>query len=521
MEGFETEAGPGSTGYFLYVSGPAVNRISPSSGPSTGGTAVTITGSGFTGATAVTAGGLPVANFVVVNDTTISAAMPPGTSGLAGIIVTVGENSSAPGTSFTYMSSALQISASAPAGNMQVVQNESLLASTTATVFATQPGYTWIASTPSPWLSVAPSSGNFPGIISVTGNATGLATGNYNGTVTVTAGGQTTSFPVGLSVLPAASLTASPSALAVTGTYPTAIASGWDVQIAPAGVAFTASASASSSGWLSFSPVSGTGPATIHVVIDPSKATPGTYQDSIIITSPGGTPNSPMSIPVRLAVGEGLFPTLVAQVASATGGGPDHTVAPNELVSLFLTDFGCTGQPVVAINGTPVPWNTWSSGQINYAVPASFATPGLLSVACNGNTAWSFYGLNLAADMPGVFTANQSGTGAAAAVNADGTVNGSTNAASRGTVISVYGSGFGVYNVAGSDGLRHLAGTVTAQVGGAPATVLYSGESPGNIDGLRQINVLIPAGSTTGSAVSLMLWENGTPIQANVTIAVQ
>ncbi len=239
-----------------------------------------------------------------------------------------------------------------------------------------------------------------PANVSITANAAGLATGTYIGTVTITAGGQTTSFPVGLSVLPPASLTASPSAIAVAAVYSSAAASGWDVQIAPAGVAFTASASASSSSWLSFSPASGTGPAAIHVVIDPSKAIPGTYQDSIVIASPGGTPNSPMSIPVKLEVGDGLFSTLAAQVASATAGGPDHTVAPNELVSLFLTDFNCSTQPVVAINGTPVPWSAWSPGQVNYAVPATFATPGLLSVACNGDAAWSFYGLNLAADTP-------------------------------------------------------------------------------------------------------------------------
>ncbi len=162
VEGYMTGAGPGSTGYFQYLSGPAVSSISPSSGPATGGTAVTVTGSGFTGATAVTVGGLPLVNFVVVNDTTVTGTIPPGTSGPAGIVVTVGENSSPPTTSFTYQSSALQISASGPAGNMQVVQNESLVASTTASVFATQPGYTWIASTPTAWLSAAPSSGSFP-----------------------------------------------------------------------------------------------------------------------------------------------------------------------------------------------------------------------------------------------------------------------------------------------------------------------------------------------------------------------
>ena len=41
---------------FTYVSPPAVTSVSPNSGPAAGGTSVTITGSGFTGATAVAFG---------------------------------------------------------------------------------------------------------------------------------------------------------------------------------------------------------------------------------------------------------------------------------------------------------------------------------------------------------------------------------------------------------------------------------------------------------------------------------
>jgi uncharacterized protein (TIGR03437 family) len=457
----------------------------------------------------------------VVNDTTVTATMPPGTPGSAGIIVTVAAASSRSTTSFTYSSPVLQIYSLAPYGNMQVVQNESLLASATASVFSTQPGNTWTASTAAPWLSLTPSSGAFPCNISLTANATGMTVGTYSATVTVTSGGLTTTFQAGLSVLPPASLTASPVTINTGANFPAGLASGWDIQIAPAGIAFTASASAYSSGWLSLNPASGTGPATIHVVIDPRNAIPGVYQDSIMVTGPAGTPNSPLIIPVRLAVGSGIIPTLEAQVGSATGGGLDHSVAPNEIVSLFLTDFSCASQPVVAINGIAVPWSAWSPGQINYAVPDSFATPGSLSVACNGITAWSFYGLNLANYMPGIFTLNQAGTGEAAAMNMDGTMNSGTNRASRGTLVSLYGSGFGLYSPVGSDGLKHLAGTVTAQVGGVPATVEYAGESFAGLDGLQHIDLMIPASSPVGPADSLLLWINGTPSQANVTLAVE
>jgi outer membrane autotransporter protein len=59
----------------------SVTGISPASGPATGGTAVTITGSGFAGcggASSVTFGG-KAASFSVVDDSHISASSPPGT----------------------------------------------------------------------------------------------------------------------------------------------------------------------------------------------------------------------------------------------------------------------------------------------------------------------------------------------------------------------------------------------------------------------------------------------------------
>lgn len=49
-----------------------ITSISPSSGLNVGGTAVTIRGSGFTGATSANLGGSNLTSFTVVNDTTIT-----------------------------------------------------------------------------------------------------------------------------------------------------------------------------------------------------------------------------------------------------------------------------------------------------------------------------------------------------------------------------------------------------------------------------------------------------------------
>ena len=85
------------------AAGPTVTGISPNSGPTAGGTVVTITGTGFTGATGVDFGTTAATNVTVVNDTTVTADSPAGTGG---VDVTVSTPNGASATStadkFTY-----------------------------------------------------------------------------------------------------------------------------------------------------------------------------------------------------------------------------------------------------------------------------------------------------------------------------------------------------------------------------------------------------------------------------------
>ena len=83
---------------------PLVAAVSPTAGPTTGGGTVTITGAGFTGATAVNFGAR-TATFRVVSDTTITATLPAG-SGVVDVKVTTPGGPSAASTAdhFTYTS---------------------------------------------------------------------------------------------------------------------------------------------------------------------------------------------------------------------------------------------------------------------------------------------------------------------------------------------------------------------------------------------------------------------------------
>jgi CSLREA domain-containing protein len=95
----------GAGNQFTYVSVPAVSAINPSSGTSAGGTSVTITGTNFTGATAVNFGTTVATSFTVNSSTSITATSPAGSAGKVDITVTAPGGTSAAGTQdqFTYI----------------------------------------------------------------------------------------------------------------------------------------------------------------------------------------------------------------------------------------------------------------------------------------------------------------------------------------------------------------------------------------------------------------------------------
>ncbi len=82
---------------------PTVTGLSPASGPAVGGTAVTITGTNFTGATAVHFGKHPAA-FIVTDDTHIAVTSPAG-AGLVDVTVTTPHGTSVKSAAdwFTYI----------------------------------------------------------------------------------------------------------------------------------------------------------------------------------------------------------------------------------------------------------------------------------------------------------------------------------------------------------------------------------------------------------------------------------
>jgi len=75
---------------------PAVTRIAPPTGTTSGGTTITITGTGFTGATKVAFGTVAATSYTVVSDTDITAVSPAQPASTRYIIVTTAGGTSTP-----------------------------------------------------------------------------------------------------------------------------------------------------------------------------------------------------------------------------------------------------------------------------------------------------------------------------------------------------------------------------------------------------------------------------------------
>jgi uncharacterized protein (TIGR03437 family) len=220
-------------------------------------------------------------------------------------------------------------------------------------------------------------------------------------------------------------------------------------------------------------------------------------------------------------------------LANAAGASPDggyffgEAVSPGELVSLFGTNL--PANPTVTFDGRAAPILYASSTQINTVVPFEVSAPASV-VSIQGVAA---YELAVFPELPGLFTANGSGTGQLAALNQDGTVNSAANPAKAGSIVSVYLTGAGALTPAIGDGqvgplqppypMPAVGSSATiTPVGAYPvieAPLLFIGQAPGLIAGVLQANIQIPPG-TPGGTMSLIVYIGLYMTQAG-TIAVQ
>jgi uncharacterized protein (TIGR03437 family) len=284
----------------------------------------------------------------------------------------------------------------------------------------------------------------------------------------------------------------------------------------------------------------------------------------------------------RIAIPKNIFSTIVTNTATVAGGGElnvsndsasdattinppvpvaapatnpagtvnaanyGSTVAAGSIASVFGTNLSvgtATASAIplpttlasssVQVGGQAAPLFFASPSQVNLQVPWALAGQSQAALTVTVGTLTSDQEtVNIAPFAPGLFTLNIAGSSQGAVLIANTvlfaappSVPGS-QAASRGGVISIYGTGLGAVSnqpptgaAAQASPLSSTPTTPTVTIGGIVAHVSFSGLVPGTV-GLYQVNVQVPTGAPVGNAVPVILSIGGVTSNT-VTIAVQ
>jgi trimeric autotransporter adhesin len=250
---------------------------------------------------------------------------------------------------------------------------------------------------------------------------------------------------------------------------------------------------------------------------------------------------------IRVASPQSGMPVSVSSIRNAASN-LQSWIAPGEVIVITGSGLGPAGLTMgaltvdgvfdtqvagssVQINGVPAPMIYTSAQQVAAVVPygAVAAGPPLL----NGVTVTYQGSVSATAKIAGaqwqleLFTGNASGTGQAAAVNQDGAINSAPHPAAPGSVISLYATGEGAATPNGIDGkpasapLPIPSTKFTVTIGGQTVTPDYAGGAPGEIAGLMQINVRIPANLAPETVMPVTVQAPGyASSQPGVTIAI-
>ena len=355
---------------FTYSVAPAVTSLSPTSGPPAGGTPVTITGTGFTGATAVDFGSTAATDLTVVNNTEITADSPAGTIGVpvdVTVITPVGTSATSIADHFTYtvdpVVTSLSPTIGPAAGVTPVTITGSNFTGATAVDFGTAAATSFTVGVGGTTITAVPPASTALGVVDVT---------------VIT--------PAGTSaIVPADKFTYSP-APAVTSLSPTSGSAAGGTLVTITGTNFTDATA------VEF----GSTPATDLTV--------GGGGTTITADSPAGTVLSVVAVRVTTPAGQSatsnadLFTYTAAVAPTVTGlsptsgsnaGGTSVTITGTSFTGATVVDFGSTvllpSQFTVVNDTTIKAVSPASTATTPSTVDVTVKTPGFTSATSNAD----------------------------------------------------------------------------------------------------------------------------------------
>jgi uncharacterized protein (TIGR03437 family) len=156
------------------------------------------------------------------------------------------------------------------------------------------------------------------------------------------------------------------------------------------------------------------------------------------------------------------------------------------------------------------------AGQLLYVTPGqagavapAFLPGSSMQVVVQGPGAASLpVTVTVTSSTPGVFAADGSGRGQAAALNQDGTRNAPGAPAAGGSLLTLFATGEGL----------SAPSSFRVTIGGVNAEVRETNPAPGQA-GVLQVTVVVPSG-LAGTA-PVVLFTGGVPSQSGVTVAVR
>jgi len=330
-----------------------------------------------------------------------------------------------------------------------------------------------------PWLRVTPAGLGVSGSIAVSVNPAGLAPGLHSGSIKLTPNtGEPVTIDVGLTVLAAAPfLRQVEPALVPVGSDDTVIT------LRGSGFTNRTTVQIQTIPWV-LSPVTVIDATTLRFQLPKSYF--GVEANYSITVS---NPDSAISIPVSLSTGRPA-PAIanggIVNAASYAGG----VISPGEIITIFGANFEA-GMKVNFDGIVAAPFAVTST-QMSVVVPDGLTgardTPVVIEQTIERRSLAQRVAVSPA--HPGLFTANATGKGFAAALNQDGSVNSPANPAKKGEIAVLWGTGGGVESL-----------PQKVFIDGIESEILYAAGK----DGLWQLNVRIPEFASKGEVV----WRAG------------